>query len=169
MRHCLGHKALHAVSFSSWPCPLPAGEGGFGSSGLLGLLLGGLGQFGQHFFGMGLGGHGEAQACAAVQIALAHGAGQVPDAANVSCALGHRDGAAGVQQVEGVGGLEHLLVSRQSKLCFHQLVGGVFVCGKGAEQEVCVGVFKVVGGLFHFVLVEHVAIGQAVGIDQVVH
>src|SRR5690606_11071056 len=55
----------------------------------------------------------KAQALAAVVIALRHGARQGADAADVGGALGHGNGAARVQQVEGVGGLEHLLIGRQ--------------------------------------------------------
>lgn len=136
---------------------------------LLGLLFGGFGQLGQHFIGMRLGRHGEAQARAAVQVALAHGARQVADAADVGGALGYRDGAARVQQVEGVGGLEHLLVRWQRQLRFHQLISCAFVGIERAEQEIHIRMLEVVGGLLHLVLVEHVTVAQAVGIDQVVH
>ena len=38
---------------------------------------------------------------------------QVADAADIGGVLGHRDGAAGVQQVERVRGLQHLFISGQ--------------------------------------------------------
>jgi hypothetical protein len=76
---------------------------------------------------------------------LGHGARQVADAADVGGALGHADGAARVQQVEAVGGLEHLLVGRQRQLLLHQVLGLLLVRAEGGEQEVGVGVLEVVG------------------------
>src|SRR5574341_2052917 len=56
-----------------------------------------------HFVGPGLGRHREAQAGAAVEVALRHRPREVADAADVGRALGHADGAARIEQVEGVG------------------------------------------------------------------
>jgi hypothetical protein len=89
-----------------------------------------------------------------------------------------------------VGGLEHLLIGRQRQACAsgllrafglfagvaHQAFGFALVLGKMAEQDFRVAVLEVVGGLFHFVLVVHVTVGQAArlavllpfGPDQVV-
>ena len=51
--------------------------------------------------------HREAEAGARFQVGLGDGAGQIADAADVGGALGDRDGAAGVEQVEGVRGLQY--------------------------------------------------------------
>ena len=51
-----------------------------------------------------------------IEIALRHAAREVADAADVGGALGDRDGAARVEQVEGVRGLQHLFVGRQRQL-----------------------------------------------------
>src|SRR5574343_124910 len=144
--------------------------GGGGLRGLLGLL----GELGAHLVGPGLGRHREAQAGAAVEVALGDGARQVADAADVGGAFGHADGAAGVEQVEGVRGLEHLLVAGQRELLAHQVLGLLLVRGEGGQQELDVAVLEVVGALLDLVLVEHVAVLQvgaavlALGVDQVV-
>src|SRR5574343_788286 len=144
--------------------------GGGGLRGLLGLL----GELRAHLVGPRLGGHGEVEAGAAVEVALGDGARQVADAADVGGALGHADGAARVEQVEGVRGLEHLLVAGQRELLAHQVLGLLLVRGEGGQQELDVAVLEVVGALLDLVLVEHVAVLQvgaavlALGVDQVV-
>src|SRR5690606_36108664 len=63
----------------------------------------------------------EAELLALGVVGLGHGLGQGAHAQDVALALGHRDGAARVQQVEGVAGLAHLLVGRQRQLRLDQL------------------------------------------------
>ncbi|MPN40339.1 hypothetical protein SDC9_187875 [bioreactor metagenome] len=59
-----------------------------------------------------------------------------------------------------MGGLQNTLVGRQRQRRFQrqQLLRFFLVLLKAGEQEVHVRVFEVVGGLLHFVLMEHVAI-----------
>ena len=55
----------------------------------------------------------EAERLAALVVRLRHRARERAHAQDVALPLGHRDGAARIEQVEGVRGLEHLLVGRQ--------------------------------------------------------
>src|SRR5690606_5101875 len=108
-----------------------------------------------------------------IVVGLRHGAGQGADAADVGGALGDADGAARIQQAEGVGGLERGLVGGQGERDFDQALGlGPVGVGVG-KQHGGGGDFEIVGGLLDLVLVEHVAVvhGGAVrsaGPDQVV-
>ena len=68
-----------------------------------------------------------------------------------------------------MGRLEHLLIGGQRQLGVNQLIGRAFVGRKGTEQELGIRMLEVVGGLLHLVLVEHIAIGQAIRVDQVVY
>ena len=54
---------------------------------------------------------------------LRDGAGEVPDAADVGGALGHRDRPARVEQVERVRRLEHLVVCRERQVALEQRTG----------------------------------------------
>ncbi len=135
---------------------------------LLRWLLSGLGDVGQHFVGPGTGRHGEAQARAAVQVAAGHGAREVADAADVGGALGHGNGAARIQQVEAVRGLEHLLVGGQRELLAHEVLRLLLVRREGGEEEVGVGMLEVVGGLLHLVLVIDVAVLEGIGPGEVI-
>src|SRR5690606_27888827 len=91
---------------------------------------------------------------------------------DVALALGDADGAAGVQQVEGVAGLAHLLVGRQRQLRLHQPQRLGLAGVEAVEQLGHVGVLEVVGALLDLVLVVHVAVGHRAlrtdGPDQVV-
>ncbi|KPW22529.1 Uncharacterized protein ALO83_04865 [Pseudomonas cannabina pv. alisalensis] len=84
----------------------------------------------------------------------------------------HGNRATGIQQVEGVRGLENHFVSRQRQFQLDQARGFAFVKIEQFEQFVDVGVFEVVGRLLHLVLVEHIAVGhfaeRAVSPDQIV-
>jgi len=62
---------------------------------------------------------------------------------------------------------------RQRGLQRQQLLGLFLILLKAGEQEVDVGVFEVIGGLLHFILVEHVAVSgftqRAIAPDQVIN
>src|SRR5690606_12138046 len=117
--------------------------------------------------------HGEAQSFTGVVIGLRHRARQVADAADVVGALVHADGAARVEQVEGMGGLQGGFVGGQRQRHVHQAPGLGLVVVEVREQHVGRGVLEVVGRLLDLVLVEHVAVQHAVAVrafgpDQVV-
>ena len=76
---------------------------------------------------------------------MGHGAGQVADAADVGGAFGDRDGAACVEQIEGMGGLEHLFVCGQRQLGAHQVDGGFFMLAEGVEKKFDIAVLEIVG------------------------
>ena len=104
--------------------------------------------------------HRKTQPLAALVIGLRDPAREVADAADVCGALRHRDRAARVQQVEGVRGLQHLLV-RGQRQSDPSGFGLVFVSGERGEQEIGVAVLEVVGRLLDFVLMVYVAVGEA--------
>jgi hypothetical protein len=89
----------------------------------------------------------EAQPRPAVEVTLCHGASQVANAADVGGPFGDADGTTCIQQVEGVAGLEQLLVSRQRELLRHQVLALLLMGTKGVEQEIDVAVLEVVGRL----------------------
>ncbi|ABU79351.1 hypothetical protein ESA_04170 [Cronobacter sakazakii ATCC BAA-894] len=119
--------------------------------------------------------HREAQRLAGGVVGFGHGFGQRADTQNVALALGHRDSLARVQQVEAVGGFQNTFISRQRQRVFQrqQLLSFFFVLLKAGEQEIHVGVFEVIGGLLHFVLMEHIAVSgfakRAIAPDQVIN
>src|SRR5688500_12948501 len=82
--------------------------------------------------------HREAETLARFEIRLRHRARERAHAADVSGALGHRDGAARVEQVEGVRALEDHLVRRQYGLRFHEALRLVFKTGKKIEIQLCI-------------------------------
>src|SRR5690606_10858093 len=111
---------------------------------------------------------------AAVEVGLSDRARQGAHAQDVTLTLGHGNRAAGIQQVKGVRGFQYLLVSGQRQAGVDQTLAVFFVLVERHEQEIHVGVFKVVGGLLHFVLMKHIAVGngfavRAVSPHQVVH
>src|ERR1051326_3683413 len=77
---------------------------------------------GDDFIGPGLGRHRETEPCPALKVALRHTAREVADAADVGGTFGHADGAARIEQVEAVAGLEQLLVGGQRELLLHQVL-----------------------------------------------
>ena len=79
--------------------------------------------------------HREAQRLAAGVVRLRHGARQRAHAQDVALALGHGDRAARIQQVEGVRGLQHLLVGRQRQLRREQRIACRLVLVEVAEQH----------------------------------
>ena len=104
---------------------------------------------------------GKPERFAAVVVGLRDGTRQRAHAQDVALAFGDRDRLARVQQVEGVRGLHHLLVRRQREFRLEQLAAGGFVFVEVAQQHRGVGMLEVVSRLLHFVLVEHVAVGDA--------
>ena len=95
-----------------------------------------------------------------MQISLSHRASQCAHAQDVLLTRSHGNGATGIQQVEGVRGLEDHLVTRQWQLEFDQAGRFAFVEIEQLEQLVDVGVFEVVGRLLNLVLMEHIAVGD---------
>src|SRR3569623_1525765 len=102
----------------------------------------------------------------------AAGLGELADAQDIALALGDRDHATGVEQVEVVAGLDDLLVGRQSERVAAVWAGALpfveqrLALGLGvrkvAEQHVGVGRFEVVERLLLLVLQEHIAVADAV-------
>ena len=88
------------------------------------------------------------------------GFGEGAHAQDVALALGDGDGAAGVQQVEGVRGFQRLFVGGQRQPGFCQLQRHFFGGFELGKEAVHVGVFEVVGGLLAFVLVIDVAVAD---------
>ena len=74
-----------------------------------------------------------------------------------------------------MGGFQNTLVGWQRQRSFQrqQLLRFFLVLLEAGEQEVYVRIFKVIGGLFHFVLVENVAVSgftqRAIAPDQIVY
>src|SRR5690606_17334029 len=100
----------------------------------------------------------EAELLALGVVGLGHGLGQGAHAQDVALALGYRDGAARVQQVERMRGLAHLLVGRQGQAGLDQLQRLALAGVEAMEQFGHVGVLEVVRALLDFVLVVHVAV-----------
>lgn len=73
--------------------------------------------------------HWEAQRLARGVVSLGHGLGQGANAQYVALTLGDRDGLAGIQQVEGVGGFQNALVGGQGQRFFQcqQVLGFLLV------------------------------------------
>lgn len=75
--------------------------------------------------------------------------------------FGDGDGFMCIQQVEVVSCFQNMFVGWQWQWGFQcqQLLGFFFILFEVGEQEVDVGIFEVIGGLFYFVLVEYVVVG----------
>src|SRR5688572_16078853 len=106
--------------------------------------------------------HREAEPLARLVVGLGHGTRQRAHAADIRLALGDRDRAARIQQVEGVRGLHHHLVARQHALRLDQALRLGFVVTEMPEQHVGVRELEVVFRLLDFVLMVDVAIGHPV-------
>ncbi|ABV16057.1 hypothetical protein CKO_05014 [Citrobacter koseri ATCC BAA-895] len=119
--------------------------------------------------------HREAKGFTGSVVSFCHCFGQGANAQDVALTLGNGDGFTRIQQVKAMGGFQNTLVSRQRQRVFQrqQLLCFFLILFETGEQEIHIGVFEVVGGLLHFVLMEHVAIGgftqRAVAPDQVVN
>ena len=66
----------------------------------------------------------------------------------------------GVKQIEGVAGLEHHFVGGQGQVQVHQALGFAFEVVELLEKLLAVAGLEVVDGLFDFVLMEDVAVGE---------
>ena len=102
----------------------------------------------------------------------AAGLGELAHAQDVALALGHRDHAAGVEQVEDVACLDALVVGRQRHRGGARrrvarpreyLRQAAFRVAEVAEQHLGVGVLEIVPRVFLLGLQEDVAIGDLVG------
>src|SRR6185436_10871846 len=113
--------------------------------------------------------HWKAESLAGLVVGLCHGACERADPPYVGRALGHRDRAARVEQVEGMRGLHHHLIPRQHALRTDQALRFAFVFAEVPEQHVRVRELEVVARLLDFVLVIHIAVGDAWRPYQVVH
>src|SRR5688572_29510158 len=116
----------------------------------------------------GMSHHREAEALARLVVGLRHRARQRAHAPDVGGALGDRDRAARVEQVEGVRSLHHHLVAGQDALRGDQAFRLGFVLPEVTEQDVRVRQLEVVARLLDFVLVIYVEIGHARRPHQVV-
>ena len=74
--------------------------------------------------------------------------------------LGHRNGTARVEHIEGVRRLQDHFVGRQCQRHFQQALGFGFVVAEQREQELGVRMLEVIGRLLHLVLMEYVAVSQ---------
>src|SRR5579859_2655993 len=117
--------------------------------------------------------HREAQDLPGVVIGLSHAACERAHPQDVALAFRHGDGAARVQEVEGMGGLQHLLVGRQRQPLLQEARAFGFADVEPLEEFCSVGLLEVVPGLLHLVLVVDVAVGdlalRAVGPGELVH
>ena len=91
-------------------------------------------------------------------VGLRHHARQIADTGDVSGALGNRNGAARVEQVERVPGLQDKLVARQRQPRFKQAPGLGFVSVELSEQPVDVRRFQAEFRLLDLVLAKHVVV-----------
>ena len=100
---------------------------------------------------------------------------QFAHAQDVALALGDRDHAARVEQVEDVAGLDALVVGRQRHQVALSLASGfgspasrylrqaASASRKCAEQHLGVGILEIVAGIFLLGLQEDVAVGDLLG------
>ena len=118
-------------------------------------------------------GHQAALPACGMHPGFAAGFCQFAHAHDVALPLGHRDHAAGVEQIEDVAGLDALVVGRQRhqmRLALAVLPAGVEIFLAGLfrhrellEQHVGVGVLEIMPRIFLLGLQEHVAIAHPVG------
>ena len=109
-----------------------------------------------------------------LHIGGAAGLGQGAHAQDVGHALGGRDDAAGIEQVEGVAALQHRVVGRQRQGRLQGAQALHLAVGELLEEEVGVGHLEVELGILALVLQVHVAVGElhavvAAGPHDVVH
>src|SRR5688500_1245958 len=114
-------------------------------------------------------GHWKPEALARFVVRLRDRARECANAADVGSALGHRDRAARVEQVERVRALQHHLVGRQRTARFHEPLRLFLKTREEIKKQIGVRQFEVVARLLDLVLVKHVAIGHSGGPQQVVH
>src|SRR5215469_1600038 len=102
----------------------------------------------------------KAERLAAREVGASHRARERADSEEVALPLGNRDRAPRIEEVEGVRGLQHLLVRWQGELRLEQFLAGALMVLEVGEEGGHIRLFEVVGGLLDFVLVEHVAVGD---------
>ena len=102
----------------------------------------------------------KAQRLAAGAIRLGDAARQGAHPQNEALPLGDGHGMPRIQQIECVRGLDHLFVGRQYQLVLEQALAGGLMRIELHRQDRGVGLLEIVGGLLHFVLVKHVAVGD---------
>ena len=97
-----------------------------------------------------------------LKISFAAAPGQVPDAGDVAGPLSHADGATGIEQIKGMRTLQAIFISRQDQRGRQNTLAFGFVHVKEAEQHLDVGMFKVIGRVFHLALMVHVPVGYGI-------
>ncbi|ABX23777.1 hypothetical protein SARI_03983 [Salmonella enterica subsp. arizonae serovar 62:z4,z23:-] len=119
--------------------------------------------------------HREAEGFTGSIISFRHCFGQGANTQNVALTFSDGNGFTRIQQVKAMGGFQNTLVGRERQRVFQrqQLLRFFFILLEAGEQEIHIGVFKVIGGLLHFILMEHVAVSgftqRAVAPDQIIN
>ncbi|VTR63893.1 hypothetical protein DESC_100089 [Desulfosarcina cetonica] len=111
---------------------------------------------------------GKAHGFALFHVPHAATARQVADTADIAGPLGDTDGAAGIQQIEGVTALEGEFIGRQHQTFVDDPLGFGLIAVEQVQQQADIGLFEIVGGLFHLLLVVHLAVGDGIVPLQVV-
>ena len=103
------------------------------------------------------------------QPGLAAGLGEIAHAQDVALALGHRDHATRIEQVEDVAGLEALVIGGQHHLVMIAPVArsedgaaGFFRVAEMAKQRFDIGMLEIVARIFLLRLEEDIAVSDAV-------
>ena len=104
--------------------------------------------------------HREAQPLPRFVVAQCDRLRERADASDISRALRHGDCTARIELVEGVRGLQHLLVGWKRELRFHQALRAGFVVGEVAKERRGIGMLEVIGRLLDLVLMEDIAIRE---------
>ena len=104
---------------------------------------------------------------------LAAALGQFAHTQDIGLALSHRDNAPGIEKIEGVGGLDALVVGRKRQLvatfllaCLEQRLAGLLGVDEMAVQRLGVGVLEIVAGKLLLGLEEDIAIGDVTAIEE---
>src|SRR3954469_23521059 len=104
--------------------------------------------------------HGKTLALAALDVGLGAGDGEIPHLLHQAHALGHRDGAAGVEHVERMRALEGAFVGGQNKACLQAPLRLLFQAVELALEEADVRQLEVVAGELVLLLLAHLAVGE---------
>src|SRR5262249_33682449 len=102
----------------------------------------------------------EAERLAALEVSAGDPRGERADPEDVALPLGHRDRAARIEQVEGVRGLQHLLVRGEREPGGEEALTLALVILEMPEERWHVGALEVIGRLLGLVLFEDVAVGD---------
>src|SRR5260221_11172776 len=111
--------------------------------------------------------HRKAERFAGIDVGLRNESRKRAYAADVSRALGYRNGAARIEQIEGVPGLEDHFIAGQRKLGLQQAFGLALEQRELLEKPRRVRLLEVVRGLLDLALVEDVAVGE-LALDAIV-